>query len=370
MDKKTRETLIARILNTFRLVLKKQIATYLNGVDAVTISRNEDRERYEIKTDKVWSLPLTCDPKQFRVYAPPVDEFIGKVNNFVDKGELSNEGGEGLVRFVKDTEKAQRRTIIYVGRHSDEKNIRILIDAYQKLLSKESMCDSVHFLFIGTGYATTEIKHRFKENTSVIGLVPNCLLPDIFNFVRLRHGFFTSASDTETYGITHEEAQRCGLPLVAMYKGTRMHFYFPGDMMGEQRITVQEEPDITHAVASIFPSKKHFHLALNGICIPDFSGGKGLAVLNNSKGKTLAMEGLFKAMYTMVRLPVRVLQKMSTYAAKYTEVTKLGWDGTWRLLNKGIYPNHPMAYDRTMAPKRHTYRESKTFEGRNMLEPF
>jgi glycosyltransferase involved in cell wall biosynthesis len=340
------------LANILRWCLGLQISAYVNKCDRVTISRPEDIIRYHIKAP-VWEIPLGCDLAKFNVYEPSVNDFLDRVNHAVGLGTLASESANKLTEFVNNPEIASKKCIIYIGHLSDEKNISILIDACKQLLKYEEMKEKIHFLFVGAGSAISIINKQLGNSVTTTGLVPNHLLPDIYNFVRLRHGFFTNASDIETYGITHEEATACGLPLVAMEKGTRGRFYCPGDKIGDLKIDADR--DVTQAIRDSLPDNWNSKLifALNGLCIPDYSYGYSLSKLStNCIAQELAKESLVTAMYSMAMLPNKVSQQMSDYASELAIVSKFGSNGTWDLL-KTVYLEDWKSYHQLVQKKWH-----------------
>ncbi len=341
------------LANILRFFLKKQVSFFVNRCDAVTISRPEDIARYCIEAP-VWELPLGCDLSRFKVYQPCVETFTERVRYAHELEILSNKSANALIDIVTNPDKISKRCILYVGRLSDEKNISILMDVYEQLLQCKGIKDKVHFIFIGAGYAAAELEKRFGDNVTVAGLVPNHLLPDIYNFVRLRHGFFVNASDTETYGITHEEAAACGVPLVAMEKGTRGHFYRPGDRIGNFKIETDEE--ITRTIEDlIVHASSNFIVTLNGLCIPDYSESQGLSTFSTNHTVIQSVQkSLLCAMYCMAVLPESTSAKISKYASELTQLSKFGSDGTWKLL-RYIYLNDWKSFYTFYNQKQHVY---------------
>jgi glycosyltransferase involved in cell wall biosynthesis len=338
--------------NILRWCLGLQISGYVNKCDRVTISRPEDIIRYHIKVS-VWEVPLGCDLAKFKVYEPSVNDFLDRVNRAVGLGTLASESANKLTEFANNPEITSKKCIIYVGHLNDEKNISILTDACKQLLKREGMKEKIHFLFVGAGSAISTINKQLGNSVTTTGLVPNHLLPDIYNFVRLRHGFFANASDIETYGITHEEATACGLPLVAMEKGTRGRFYCPSDKIGDLKIDADK--DVTKAIKSTLPGNWDNKLifAVNGLCIPDYSYGCSLAKLStNSLAQELAKESLVTAMYSMAMLPNNISQQMSDYAAELAIISKFGSNGTWDLL-KTVYLEDWKYYHQLIQKKWH-----------------
>jgi glycosyltransferase involved in cell wall biosynthesis len=350
-EKETFANITSRV---FRRFLKAEIPAYLNRCDAVTVSRKEDVRRYALKTI-VWEVPLACDLTKFRVYKPDVDEFIAKADAECRKGHLTKNGFEKLSKFLTDPDIGSKRPIIYVGRLSNEKNVSFLIDSYSKMLELDGMSDRIHFLFIGTGEKTEKINEIFGEDVSVTGLVPNNLLPDLYNFVRQRHGYFISASDTETYGISHEEAIACGVPLVAMQAGTRNHVFCPGDFVGESLLAENQELSAVFTASACNPSWS-FIVGLNGIVVPDYTGERGLFVMpEGHESRVCTAETIFQAMYVMTNMPDSIMEIMSRYAEEFTCRSRFGWPLTWQLFSKGVYERNQQAHKEIYAPRVHTF---------------
>jgi glycosyltransferase involved in cell wall biosynthesis len=341
------------LANILRFLLKQQVSYFVNNCDAVTISRPEDIARYCIKAP-VWELPLGCDLSRFKVYQPSVNTFIEQVSYARELEMLSNKTANALIDIVTNPEIVSKRCVLYVGRLSDEKNISILMDTYEQLLQCQGMKDKVHFILIGAGYAAYELEKRFRDSVTVTGLVPNHLLPTLYNFVRLRHGYFVSASDTETYSITKAEAAACGVPLVAMEKGSRKHFYYPGDRIGNLKIEKDEQ--IARTIEDlIVNATNNFNVALNGLCIPDYSNDKGLSTLlaNNTIIETV-QKSLLCAMYCMAVLPESTSKRMSKYASELSHLGQFGSEGTWKLLHY-IYLNDWKSFYTLYNKKQHSY---------------
>lgn len=335
----------------FRRFLGAEIPAYMNRCDAITVSRSDDVKRYNPRTT-VWDVPLTCDLTKFRVYDPDITEFIAMVDNAYVAGLLTQNSAAELRKFVNDS--GSKRPILYVGRLSDEKNVSFLVDSYARLLELDRMAETVHFVFIGAGEKADNIKEMFGANAIVSGLVPNDLLPDIYNFVRQRRGYFISASDTETYGITHEEAKACGVPTVAMQTGTRNHIFCPGDSIGG--CLIMEDKSVSDAVRVFAGSPDYrFIPGLNGIVIPDYSGGRGLSAMPvNHESLRLTLEDIFQAMCTMSRLPDKTIDTMACYAAQFTEKNSFGWSLTWQLF-RHVYSGNGDAHATIFTPRQHSY---------------
>lgn len=351
-----RDRFVNGISTVFRKALEWEIPFYLDRVDDITVSRKEDVSRYGTSTD-IWEVPLACDLNKFRVYDPNLEEFVEKVHAAYGAGELSELGERELTSLATSPKIAGKRTILYVGRLSDEKNIDLLINACDRLLEDPEVRDGVHFVFIGAGVDAQTIEDKFGDDVTVTGLVPNELLPDVYNIIRQRNGFFVSASDTETYGITHEEAAACGVPLIAMEKGTRGHLYFPGDLVGATELMRDQNIDAAVGDTTVgycaerdgsFPIGL---LGLNGAIVPDYSGGMGLSKAGDT-ARELAQKDLTTVMGAMVRLPDTIMQIMSKYSAEFTQRSKMGWGGTWSLV-QNVYAGDSEAYDGAYSVRRH-----------------
>jgi hypothetical protein len=214
-----------------------------------------------------------------------------------------------------------------------------------------------------------ELARQFPGQVALAGLVPNDLLPVIFNLARSRRFVYVSASDTETYGITHEESQRCGLPLVAMELGTRGHFYLPGDRIGRS-MTIPLDSEIERDVRNSGLTSASFLCAANGLCIPDFSEGRGLNSLRNSTAGSsdranhpaiqAAVNALAEALIVMERLPAKSWQRMSENAVALTERTKMNWRGVWQLLREGVYALNRNRHAELIAAHSHSFQQRPT----------
>ncbi len=323
-----------------RFLAHRQISRYLKQADVVTTSRPGDAVNYQIPDDQVWHMPLSCNTDGFR----PAEETVASVRTrLADElagGRIDQVVSQGLSKFLNWIEADPNCfAIVTVGRLSDEKNLWLLAQAFQKL-TEATPARRVYWLACGTGLWDAELIQQFPDQVALGGLVPNDLLPMLFNLARSRRFVYVSASDTETYGITHEESQRCGLPIVAMELGTRGHFYCQGDRIGPSR-TVTPDTAIEDDVRAIGPESQSFICAANGLCVPDFSGGRGLNRVRHSlSGEAsiqLAIQALSEALIVMERLPRETWDLMSDNAIAMTEQTKMNWRSVWQLLRFGVY---------------------------------
>ncbi|MBN2626835.1 MAG: glycosyltransferase [Spirochaetales bacterium] len=106
------------------------------------------------------------------------------------------------------------KVVLYVGRVSLEKNINVLIDAFDK--ANEALPDS-QLLIVGDGPKRKEIEKYANRKSSASRIIFTGMIPHeelvksgIFGAARL----FATASETETQGITLLEALHNGLPCV------------------------------------------------------------------------------------------------------------------------------------------------------------
>lgn len=348
-------TLFQRLL---RDVAHRQISQYLKQADVVTTSRPCDAQTYQIPNDQVWHMPLSCNTEDFR----PVEETVASVRarliEVQARNRIDHRVQRGLTQFLDWIEADPSCfAIVTVGRLSDEKNLWLLTQAFQKLVEM-TPARKVYWLACGTGLWDTELTRILPGQVALAGLVPNDLLPMIFNLARSRRFVYVSASDTETYGITHEESQRCGLPIVAMELGTRGHFYCAGDRIGTTRM-VPLDLSVEDHVRAVGPESPSFICAANGLCVPDFSGGRGLNSLRNSPSGEdaiqLAVQTLSDALMVMERLPQEAWDRMSDNAIAMTEQTKMSWRSVWQLLRFGVYASDRHRHAELIAAHKHEF---------------
>ena len=341
---KSQSASLAKTGTPFQRVLRylahKQISRYLKQADVVTTSRTADAVNYQIPDEQVWHMPLSCNTDDFRPAEETVSSVRARLAVELDCGRIDAAVSQGLSRFLDWMENDPNCfAIVTVGRLSDEKNLWLLAQAFQNL-SAATPARKVYWLACGTGLWDAELIRQFPDQVALAGLVPNELLPMIFNLARSRRFVYVSASDTETYGITHEESQRCGLPIVAMELGTRGHFYCEGDRIADRQ-TVTPDTAIEDDVRAVCPESPSFICAANGLCVPDFSGGRGLTAVRNSPiGESiirLAVQALSQSLMVMERLPRESWERMSDNAVALTEQTKMNWRSVWQLLRFGVY---------------------------------
>ena len=310
-------------------------------------------------------MPLSCNTAEFRLAEETVASVRSRAEEECVNGRFSPLACEGLTKFLDWIDADPNAlAIVTVGRLSDEKNLWLLTQAFQKL-TEATPERNIYWLACGTGLWDAELTRQFPDHVALAGLVPNDLLPAIFNLARSRRFVYVSASDTETYGITHEESQRCGLPLVAMELGTRGHFYLPGDRVGHSAM-IPFDSEIERDVRDSGSSSATFFCAANGLCVPDFSEGRGLnshrhsSENSSTKAIPAAVSAMAEALIVMERLPAKTWQRMSENAIALTEQTKMDWRSVWQLLREGMYSLNRDRHVELIAAHRHSFQHRPT----------
>lgn len=104
--------------------------------------------------------------------------------------------------------------VLFVGRISSEKSIDFLINNHKELVKKNR---KLKLLIVGDGpdlekYKKLAIKNKIEKNVIFTGKVPWEEVPLYYNVADI----FTTASHTETQGLTVIEAMAANLPVVAL----------------------------------------------------------------------------------------------------------------------------------------------------------
>ena len=333
------------LMSLLRRLIRLQIRTYLREVDAVTTSRPEDGRNYHIAPATSWHMPLSASTDRFRPEEVTCDVVgaalpwpsTATANDAFDRSEMQR-----FLDWIND--EPMGFAIISVGRLSDEKNPWLLSSAFEKLLADNPKRPTV-WLACGTGVWKDELRRRFHSNVVLPGLVPNDFLPFIYNLARSHRFVFVSASDTETYGITLAEAQLCGQPIVGMELGTRSHFLMPCDTSVTARAD-DGDFECEH-------SDEEWHcgarLALNGICISDYTKGAGLNAIRMNPGDRhlvdAACAALHSAIVRMSQLSPEAWMKMTEESLRFCDAAKMKWSDIWEVLRDCIYANDRESYD-------------------------
>lgn len=108
----------------------------------------------------------------------------------------------------------EKSVIGYVGRISKEKNVQVLLEAFQKLnIESREDSEKLHLLIIGDGPEDQKKKFQSVANCTITGFVNN--VPDYLKAVDI----FVMPSSTETTSLATLEAMSCGLPVIATKVG-------------------------------------------------------------------------------------------------------------------------------------------------------
>jgi len=118
------------------------------------------------------------------------------------------------------------RLLVFVGRIAREKNLSMLLDAFQRVASSR---DGVRLVIAGDGPYLEELRRRvqsggLQQRVSLLGQVPRNMLPHLF----AQSDLFVFPSETETQGLAAGEASLFGLPCVAVNAGGTPEFVRDG----------------------------------------------------------------------------------------------------------------------------------------------
>lgn len=130
------------------------------------------------------------------------------LSNGIDPSVFDNSRSEE----VKEKYGLSDKTVLYVGRVSEEKNMSILIDAFDRA---HEQVPEAKLLIVGDGPKRRDIEKyangkRAASAITFTGMIPHDELVKSGIFGACR--FFATASETETQGITLLEALHNGLP--------------------------------------------------------------------------------------------------------------------------------------------------------------
>lgn len=114
---------------------------------------------------------------------------------------------------------AESITFIYVGRISEEKNIRLLLDSFYHKNFK--------LIIVGEGHLEKEMREIATENIHFSGYINNIELADIY----AKSDCFILPSISEPWGLVIEEALANGLPVIVSNK-VGCHFDLVNDDNG------------------------------------------------------------------------------------------------------------------------------------------
>lgn len=122
------------------------------------------------------------------------------------QGPVYFTGGCGLLNYVSQPSFERResvRNFLYVGRLTEVKNLRLLVDVFSEL-------PDLRLDIIGYGEQETELKSIAGPNVSFLGAIKNADLPSYYQ----SHDVFLLPSKVEPWGLVVEEALNNGCPVV------------------------------------------------------------------------------------------------------------------------------------------------------------
>lgn len=110
--------------------------------------------------------------------------------------------------------------ILFVGRFAPEKNLMVLVDAYEQVARRHSQ---VGLALVGDGPLQNDIKHELKNRglnrAVVIPFLQKSELPALYGLADL----FVLPSISEPWGLVVNEAMAAGLPVVVSSKAGSAH---------------------------------------------------------------------------------------------------------------------------------------------------
>lgn len=114
--------------------------------------------------------------------------------------------GVGIFNYIEQPlfeTRSEVRSFIFVGRLVPVKNLKLLIDVFNKMPEKQ-------LTIVGFGEQEEFLKSMAKENIAFMGAVDNNRLPQIYQ----QHDVFILPSISEVWGLVVEEALNNGLPVL------------------------------------------------------------------------------------------------------------------------------------------------------------
>ena len=172
---------------------------------------------------------------------------------------------EELDELKKNLKIDGKLIFIYVGRVSEEKNIKSIVKAYSMLDKKE-----LHrLLIIGGGPQLDDIKNYVKElnicdNVIFTGFIPWDIVPKYYQLADV----FVNASLTETQGLTNVEALASSLPVLVqnddsikeLIKDNINGIIFNGidELYGKMKNIIDDSNILKNIRINTFESVKHY----------------------------------------------------------------------------------------------------------------
>lgn len=114
--------------------------------------------------------------------------------------------GVGVFNYIPQPQYKRKESIknfIYVGRLSEEKNLRFLIKFFNRQ-------PSLNLNIVGYGYQENELKEMACDNIRFLGTIDNKDLPAVYQ----NNDVFILPSKNEPWGLVVEEALNNGLPVL------------------------------------------------------------------------------------------------------------------------------------------------------------
>ena len=148
----------------------------------------------------------------------------------------------------------KRRLILFVGRLAKEKNLDLLLRAYQKIRQVSVGAERPQLVLIGGGPEERAIRqyrstHQLNDDLILTGMLPPASIKPIFG----RAYVFVHPSNTDTQAITIMEAMAAGVPAIALNK------FGPGDYIADRQtgLLIDNTPtSLVHALSEILGNKR------------------------------------------------------------------------------------------------------------------
>ena len=140
---------------------------------------------------------------------------VARLGIDIDKFYPSQNKAESKQKVGLDNSK---KVIVYVGRISKEKNIRLLVKAFVKLPHQEHL----QLVLVGSGSEQELQQYRILKNCLITGFVRN-----VEDYLRAAE-VFVMPSLTETTSLATLEAMSCGLPVLATKVGFIQNYVVKG----------------------------------------------------------------------------------------------------------------------------------------------
>lgn len=124
-------------------------------------------------------------------------------------GKTQKTKGVGIFNYSSKI--AQKRSYqgkyLYVGRFAPEKNLKILLEAFQQL-------PELSLTLVGGGSLREQLVLQAPKNVQILDHIPNTLLAKTYK----EHDVFILPSDREPWGLVVEEALFYGMPVIVSDK--------------------------------------------------------------------------------------------------------------------------------------------------------